>query len=196
MSEGTPEPTEQGTVVEIHVESRVTDPPTDRFLATVEAILTDPRGWQRAGFVFDLGDAEAPYRLVLAEGGEVDELCWPLDTGGEYSCQNGPVVALNADRWRTATPSWTGTLDEYRIMLVNHEVGHLLHLHHPSPQCPGPGFPAPVMMQQSSELGECEANPWPLQWEVDLAGRQLEPLAPPPEHDITDHRPSPPPATS
>lgn len=172
------------------------DHPTDQFRADVEAPLTDARGWQRAGFVFTFDDAQAPYRLVLGEGDEVDQLCLPMDTYGEYSCQNGPVVALNTERWRTATESWTGTLDEYRTMLVNHEVGHLLHLHHPLPQCPGPGLPAPVMLQQSSELGECAANPWPLQWEVDLAAKQAEPLAPPPDHDISDHRPSPPPATS
>lgn len=192
----TPTRTHEGTPVPIRVESRVADHPTDQFRATAAAILDDSRGWQRAGFVFVLDDEDAPYRLVLAEGDEVDELCWPLDTGAEYSCQNGPVVALNADRWRTATSSWTGTLEEYRTMLVNHEVGHLLHLHHPLPQCPGPGLPAPVMMQQSSEVGECVANPWPLQWEVELAAQQAEPLAPPAEHDVSDHRPSPPAASS
>lgn len=180
----------------IRIESRVDDHPTAEFRAVSEAILTDARGWERAGFVFDIDAPDAPFRLVLAEGSEVDELCWPLDTGGKYSCQNGSVVALNADRWRTATPSWTGTLDEYRTMLINHEIGHLLHLHHPLPQCPGPDLPAPVMMQQSTELGDCLANPWPLQWEVELAARQAEPLAPPADHDVSDHRPSPPTATS
>ncbi len=172
------------------------DHPTHAFRASVEDILTDPRGWQRAGFTFTFDDPEAPYRIVLGEGADVDELCLPMDTYGAYSCQNGPVVALNADRWRTATSSWTETVEEYRTMLVNHEVGHLLHLHHPEPQCPGPGFPAPVMMQQSSELGECTANPGPLQWEVDLAAEQAEPLAPPASHDAWDHRPSPPPVFS
>ena len=59
---------------------------------------------------------------------EVDALCLPYDTYGRFSCQNGPIVALNADRWRTAVDSWPATLDEYRAMLVNHEVGHLLGL--------------------------------------------------------------------
>lgn len=185
----------EGTPVPLRVESRVDDVPTAAFRETVEAILTDDRGWQRAGFRFVFDDPDAPFHLVLAEGPEVDELCLPLDTYGLYSCQNGPVVALNADRWRTATPEWTSTLEEYRVMLVNHEVGHLLHLHHPLPQCPGEGLPAPVMAQQSTELGVCTANPWPLQWEVDLAAEQREPLAPPADHDTRDHQPSPPPAT-
>jgi hypothetical protein len=160
----------------------------------IAAVLTDPRGWSRAGFAFVLTE-DAPYRIVVAEGDEVDRLCAPYDTGGAYSCQNGPVVALNADRWREATPQWPADLDGYRTMLVNHEVGHLLHLHHPRPQCPGPGLPAPVMAQQSTSLGECLPNPWPLQWEIDLAAARAEPLAPGAEHDPSDHRPSPPTAT-
>jgi hypothetical protein len=191
-----PAPTE-ATVVEsvpYRVEMRTDDPATADFADTVHAILTDPRGWVRAGFVF-VRDPQAPYRIVIAEGDEVDRLCHPYRTRATYSCQNGPVVAINADRWRSATPQWPADLDGYRIMLINHEVGHLLHLHHPDPQCPGAGLPAPVMAQQSTSLGECLPNPWPLRWEVDLAAQRSEPLAPGPEHDPSDHRPSPPAVT-
>jgi hypothetical protein len=174
------------------VEVRTDDPATADFAQVVHDILTDPRGWVRAGFGFVV-DPDAPYLIVLAEGPEVDELCLPMQTWSTYSCQNGPVVALNADRWREATPQWTGDLDDYRVMLVNHEVGHLLHLHHPTVHCPAPGLPAPVMAQQSTELGACLPNPWPLQWEVDLAAERREPLAPGPDHDPSDHRPTPPP---
>ena len=174
------------------VQVRTSDALTVGFAAEVHAVLTDPRGWSRAGFTF-VREAGAPYRIVLAEGPEVDRLCEPLQTRSTYSCQNGPVVALNADRWRSATPQWTGDLASYRAMLVNHEVGHLLHLHHPTEHCPGPGLPAPVMAQQSTELGRCLPNPWPLRWEIDLAAQRREPLAPPARHDPSDHRPTPPP---
>jgi hypothetical protein len=180
--------------VRYRVEVRTADPATAEFPAVVHEVLTDPRGWIRGGFRF-VQDPDAPYTIVIAEGDEVDRLCYPYQTRATYSCQNGPVVAVNADRWRYATPQWPGDLTGYRTMLVNHEVGHLLHLHHPDPQCPGPGLPAPVMAQQSTALGECLPNPWPLQWEVELAARRLEPLAPPADHDPSDHRPAPPPAT-
>ena len=154
------------------------DQATEGFAVVVRETLTDPRGWQGAGFEFGFTD-DAPYRVVLAEGSEVDRLCHPYKTYGKYSCQNGPVVALNATRWRSATRQWTGDLDTYRRMLVNHEVGHLLGLHHPPPpQCPGRGRPAPVMAQQSTELDGCRPNPWPLPHEIRRAARHDLPLAP------------------
>jgi hypothetical protein len=161
----------------VTVERRVKDAATEGFPAVVRATLSDPRGWQGAGFEFVLADG-GPYTIVLAEGPDVERMCRPYDVYGRFSCQNGPVVALNADRWRTATPQWTGDLDTYRRMLINHEVGHLLGQHHPSSQCPHTGQPAPVMAQQSTELGGCLPNPWPRQWELDCAARHDEPIAP------------------
>lgn len=164
-------------VVEYRVERRTTDPETENFEAVVHATLADPRGWSRAGFAL-VHRADAPHVVILAEGPEVDRLCRPYDTGGRFSCQIGPVVAVNADRWRSAYPKWTGDLDTYRQMLVNHEVGHLLGQHHPDVQCPEPGQAAPVMAQQTSELRGCLPNPWPLEWEVARASRHDLPLAP------------------
>lgn len=173
------------------VEVRTDDAATADFPEVVRAVLTDPRGWGRAGVTF-VRDPEARHRIIIAEGGEVDRLCAPYDTGGRFSCQNGPVVAINADRWRRATEAWPGDLATYRVMLINHEVGHLLHLHHPDPQCPAPGLPSPVMAQQSSGPGACRAHPWPLQWEVELAAKRREPPAPSADHDPSGHRPEPP----
>lgn len=181
-----------GREVTYRVERLVGDAATAGFGAEVAAVLSDPRGWVRARYHF-IEDPVAATRIVLAEGPQVDRLCHPYRTGGYFSCQLGRVVALNADRWRAATPQWTAGLGAYRQMLVNHEVGHLLGLHHPRPQCPGDGLPAPVMAQQSTELGACLPNPWPLAWEVDLARHPPTPFAP--GYDPAPAaRPSPPPA--
>jgi hypothetical protein len=167
--------------VRYRTERHTRDAATAGFTRVVEATLTDPRGWQR-GDVRMVHDDRAPYLIVLAEPDEVQRLCQPYDVFRTYSCQNGPVVALNAERWRHATPKWTGSLAAYRQMLVNHEVGHLLGLHHPQPpQCPAPGTSAPVMAQQSTELNGCRPNPWPLPAEVRLLARHDLPLAPPPD---------------
>jgi hypothetical protein len=165
------------TQIRFRIDRRVADLATEGFAATVAATLTDPGGWERAGFEFTFGD-DAPFTMVLAEGDVVDQLCRPYDVGGRFSCQIGPVVALNADRWREATPQWPAGRDTYRQMLINHEVGHLLGQHHPLRQCPAPGERAPVMAQQSTELGSCLPNPWPLPWEIACAAHHSEPLAP------------------
>lgn len=182
-------------VIPYRVQIRTGDPGAADFPTVVHDVLTDPRGWARAGFRF-VRDPDAAYRIVVAEGDVVDRLCHPYDTARTYSCQNGPVVAINADRWRGATPEWPGSLTAYRTMLINHEVGHLLHLHHPDPQCPGPGLPSPVMAQQSGGPEPCLPHSWPLQWEIDRAAQRREPLAPPSGHDVSDHRPPPPAAAS
>ena len=163
------------------VERHPTDDATAGFAAIVQATLTDRRGWSRADFRL-VRDDSARYVIVLGEPAEVQRLCKPYDVYGKYSCQNGPVVALSAERWRHATPEWTGSLSAYRVMLVNHEVGHLLGMHHPAgPQCPRRGVPARVMSQQSTELNGCLPNAWPLPSEIARAARHDLPLAPPPD---------------
>lgn len=166
-------------VVRYRLERTTTDEATANFAAVVEATLTDPRGWQRAGFRL-VRDDSAPYVVVIGEPADVQQWCLPYDVNFRFSCQNGAVVAINAERWRNATDKWTGTLEDYRVMLVNHEVGHLLGRHHPPrPQCPVPGEPALIMSQQSTELNGCLPNPWPTEAEIAAAALMDETLAPP-----------------
>jgi hypothetical protein len=56
------------------------------------------------------------------------------------------------------TPRFDGPLAEYRALIVNHEVGHWRGHGHET--CPGPGRPAPAMMQQTDRLRGCVANAW------------------------------------
>jgi hypothetical protein len=170
--------------IRIRFERRVDDAATETFAEVARGALTDPRGWEQGGFEFSFGD-DAEYTVILAEGPEVDALCDPYTTRSRFSCQIGPIVALNADRWRGAVESWPGSLLEYQIMLVNHEVGHLLGQHHPAAFCTEDGEPAAVMAQQSSGVGTCLANSWPLEWEIACAARHEEPLAPPYEAKAT-----------
>jgi hypothetical protein len=169
--------------IRIRFERRVDDAATEDFAEIARRALIDPRGWERAGFEFSFDESGAEYAVILAEGAEVDALCDPYTTRGRFSCQIGPIVALNADRWRGAVESWPGSLLEYQTMLVNHEVGHLLGQHHPAESCVEDGDAAAVMAQQSSGVGSCLANPWPLEWEIACAARHDEPLAPPYEAD-------------
>jgi hypothetical protein len=143
-------------------------------------VLNDERSWRSAGFTFS-ADPASKFRVVLAEPAEVDRLCSPLITRSRVSCQNGNVVALNAARWRSGTADWDRSLNDYRIYLVNHEVGHLIGQRHPEPRCPTPGTPNAVMEQQTKGLAGCTGNPWPLTWELDRARARPVVLAPLPD---------------
>ena len=165
--------------VALAIESRVDDVSTDELSLITMSTLTDPRGWAQAGFTFD-ADPDSANRLVLAEPDVVDELCAPIETGGTLSCQNGSVVVLNADGWRTAPEGWPD-VETYRQFLVNHGVGHLLSQFHPSNRCPVPGEPEALMAPQANGLEGCTANPWPLNWEVLLAAQRPVVLAPTPD---------------
>jgi hypothetical protein len=126
----------------------------------VDATLADSRGWTSEGdHVLGRVASDPDVRVLVASPGTTDELCAPLDTQGQVSCRNGALVVLNALRWAEGIPDYEGDLLQYRRYLVNHEVGHALG--HAHVTCPGPGEPAPVMMQQTYGLEGCSPNPWP-----------------------------------
>lgn len=133
-------------------------------VSSTDAALSDAaRGWTAQG-TRSLQRTDDPQaaaiRIVLAPPGEVDRQCANagLDTVGYYSCWNGWHTMLNSDRWFGATPDFTD-LNVYRTYLINHEFGHGLGYNHE--YCPAAGAPAPVMMQQSMGIGQCQANGWP-----------------------------------
>ncbi|MEU1728796.1 DUF3152 domain-containing protein [Nonomuraea sp. NPDC005692] len=126
------------------------------FAAAVHRTLNDPRGWARFQRV-DHGPVRV--RVALSSPGLTVRQCLPLRTGGTLSCWNGTRSVINALRWADGVPQYDGDLAAYRDYLISHEVGHSLGHGHRA--CPGPGLPAPVMVQQSKSLGRCRPNPWP-----------------------------------
>lgn len=135
----------------------------DEFAAAVERTLADPRGWtasRRWGFQrVSGGDSELT--VHLATPAATDRLCDAagLETFGEVSCRGGRNVVINLKRWLLGVPWYSDVLDEYRHMVVNHEVGHFLGYGHV--WCSGAGRPAPVMLRQTFGLSGCVRNAWP-----------------------------------
>jgi hypothetical protein len=137
----------------------------------IAGVLAAPRGWTRDGVSsFQLVSAREPYDLKvrIATPGTADALCWAgihQDTQGEYNCEIPDGVVVNLRRWVEGSPTFDGPIQDYRALIINHEMGHFLGYAHMT--CPGPGRQAPVMMQQIKGLDGCVANAWP----YDTSGR-------------------------
>jgi hypothetical protein len=108
------------------------------------------------------------FTVHLATGGTAARMCAAggvnirLNGRPYTSCRVGDKVIINLDRWRLSVDEYVAAkvpLSTYRAYVINHEVGH--RLGHRHELCPGPGRPAPLMMQQTLSLKGCVANPWP-----------------------------------
>lgn len=138
------------------------------------ATYGDTRGWNdngRIAFVYGTGNCNLTVWLVApAQMASFGAIC-----DGYYSCTVSPNVAVNYDRWQHATDPWNKAglgIEEYRAMAINHESGHWLGFPHTT--CPGAGQPAPVMMQESINLGGCVFSAWPNQPELDTVTANLQ----------------------
>jgi hypothetical protein len=129
----------------------------------IAQILADPRGWTADGHDgFQLvSSGPADFEIKIATPDTVDDICGAagLLTHGEVNCDVGSVVVVNLKRWMLGSPEFHGPIQDYRALIINHEVGH--RIGHGHEGCPGPGKPAPVMMQQIYGLHGCTANRWP-----------------------------------
>ncbi|MFI5803623.1 DUF3152 domain-containing protein [Streptomyces sp. NPDC051561] len=134
----------------------------DQAATEIQAIVAHPEGWARNGRGRFQLVAEAPdFVIRIASPDTADKLCGEagLDTEGELNCETGKGVVVNLRRWVLGSPQFAGTPATYRHLIINHELGHALGLGHLG--CPGPGRPAPVMMQQIKGLEGCRSNAWP-----------------------------------
>lgn len=136
----------------------------DQVADDVAAILADPRSWARDGKhgFRQVSSGSADLVIRIATPDTADSLCMAaihMDTGNELNCEVPGGVVVNLRRWILGSPTFTGPIADYRALIINHEVGHSLGHGHEG--CPGPGRPAPAMMQQIKGLNGCKPNAWP-----------------------------------
>ena len=147
------------------------------FAAAVDGVLADPQGWiasaehpvtdaaqhmNGASWSFQrVSGGDFSVRILLATPGTVDRLCGAigLQTVGQYSCRYGNVILINLRRWLRGAPGVPIDLTDYHTMVINHEMGHRLGFAHM--RCPSPGSLAPVMMQETIDIGDCLPNAYP-----------------------------------
>ncbi|GGR13189.1 DUF3152 domain-containing protein [Streptomyces roseolus] len=129
----------------------------------IEAILAHPRGWAAHGRGrFQLVASNADFVIRIATPDTADALCarQGLDTHGELNCETADGVVVNLKRWMLGSPTFAGPPEEYRHLIINHEVGHEIGIRQHM-GCGGPGKLAPAMMQQIKGLNGCRSNAFP-----------------------------------
>ena len=128
----------------------------------IPSILNDSRGWIKVtDKEFQLVDnSESEFEFVFASPEKTDELCFPLETNGIYSCRNEEQIVINYFRWINGAIDFGSDMETYRLYLINHEVGHILGWGHVG--CPKEDALAPVMMQQSKSTMGCVPYGWPI----------------------------------
>ncbi len=128
----------------------------------ITSILNDKRGWktvvEKEFQVVNYYDAD--FHIFLANPATVDEMCFPLQTNGIYSCRNGNQIIYNYFRWLSGAKDFGIDMATYRLYLINHEIGHMLGWGHTN--CPSQNALAPLMMQQSKSTDGCIPNGWPI----------------------------------
>ncbi len=128
----------------------------------IPAILNDSKGWIKiTDKEFQLVDnTESEFEFIFASPEKTDELCFPLETNGIYSCRNEQQIVINYFRWVNGAIDFGSDMETYRLYLINHEVGHILGWGHVG--CPKEDALAPVMMQQSKSTMGCVPYGWPI----------------------------------
>ncbi|WP_282697030.1 DUF3152 domain-containing protein [Streptomyces sp. CC208A] len=129
----------------------------------IEAILAHPRSWAAHGRGrFQLVESNADFVIRIATPDTADALCarQGFNTRGELNCETADGVVVNLKRWMLGSPTFAGPPEEYRHLIINHEVGHEIGIRQHM-GCGGPGKPAPAMMQQIKGLNGCRSNAFP-----------------------------------
>jgi hypothetical protein len=124
-------------------------------------ILNDEKGWiniTEKSFNHTSVE-ESDFVYIFATPEKTDELCYPLETNGIYSCRNEREIVINNFRWQNGAADFLKDIEMYRLYLINHETGHILGWGHAD--CPKEGAIAPLMMQQSKGTNGCIPYGWP-----------------------------------
>uniref|UniRef100_A0A6C0EUJ9 DUF3152 domain-containing protein n=1 Tax=viral metagenome TaxID=1070528 RepID=A0A6C0EUJ9_9ZZZZ len=117
--------------------------------------LNDPDGWSKHGYRFEPVESRESVLIRLSSPATIKKVC---GLPGNLSCAElgGRYMYLNADRWFNGASASKLSILNYRQYMVSHEIGHILG--HDHVKCPCKNCPAPIMLQQTKGIGECQPN--------------------------------------
>lgn len=137
------------------------DPTHGQFTKKISDILSDPRGWNRAGVYFKKVEvSDNPDCVIRLRSAAKTE---PMCGFKNLSCfrPTEKDIIINHTNWNGGSKSEL-PIDRYRNYVINHEVGHALGLEH-TVNDKKPGV-ASVMMQMSKgpkHIYPKKENDWP-----------------------------------
>jgi hypothetical protein len=117
--------------------------------------LNSPDGWSQYGYSFEPVERDPRIFIRLCSADVIEKTC---EIKEDLSCAEvgGRHIYFSAKRWFHGSPASKLSLEDYRQYLVSHEMGHILGKEHV--KCPCKGCPAPIMMQQTRGIAQCNPN--------------------------------------
>lgn len=128
-------------------------------------VLCDDRGWKQYGHLF-AWSAKPDFTIKFVSS---EYIRARFNSGLSLYHPASKTIFINELNWNGGSQisiENNMTLEDYRVYVINHEVGHALGYGH-TQSCPASlsGKPGPVMMQMSrgqSWIHPCKPNSWPL----------------------------------
>ena len=123
------------------------------FKNIIDKILSNKKSWPHK---FIQNDYNYDFQIILTPAKKIKKIC---DFKG-LSCTDmySNIIYINNYRWTKGSKPSKLSLNDYRIYLINHEVGHILGIGHTNPI---KNQKVSVMVQQTLGIGDSKPNPWP-----------------------------------
>lgn len=126
----------------------------NNFKRDVHNILSNKKSWK---INFIQVDSKFDFQIILASANNVKKYCHFEGLSCADVINN--KVYINNYRWKKGAKPSQLSLKNYRIYLINHEVGHILGLEHATPV---KNRRVPVMNQHTLGIGSGKPYMWPL----------------------------------
>ena len=139
-----------------------------KIIDKIEDVVQDRRGWKKLGYKFNYIDYEdyledknikLDFIIMFKSNKEINDICHFDGLSCADTKKN--EIYLNVENWRKGSKKSKLSLDLYRTMVTNHEIGHILGRDHIKPGKKNTKIS--VMAQQTLlGIGDCIPNCFPL----------------------------------